>query len=234
MSRPLVIAHRGASRAARGNTADAFERAIEAGADMIEFDVRSTRDGELVAFHDPEVDGRPVDRLTRAEMTAAVGYEPLLLDDVLALAHGRIGVNAELKDGAAYVRRVLDAVRDRFAASDALVTAFRPEVVTEVRAAWPAVPAGLLHDARGPAAGSPASLIASARACGATALALEHAIVTRHGLDWAADADLDVYVWTVNDVAAIRALLAGPDVAGVITDVPEVAVPLRTASESAR
>src|SRR5262249_5243327 len=52
----LVIAHRGFSRLAPENTALAFELAGASGAHLIEFDVRSSRDGELVAIHDHELD----------------------------------------------------------------------------------------------------------------------------------------------------------------------------------
>ncbi len=48
-----IVAHRGASAEAPENTLEAFARAIEVGADMIEFDVRRARDGRLVISHDP-------------------------------------------------------------------------------------------------------------------------------------------------------------------------------------
>jgi len=49
---PLIIAHRGASKYAPENTFAAFKRAIEAGADGIELDVRLAKDGVAVVFHD--------------------------------------------------------------------------------------------------------------------------------------------------------------------------------------
>ena len=49
---PLIIAHRGASAYAPENTFAAFRRAIEAGADGIELDVRLAKDGVAVVFHD--------------------------------------------------------------------------------------------------------------------------------------------------------------------------------------
>jgi glycerophosphoryl diester phosphodiesterase len=52
MSKPLVIGHRGASAVAPENTLAAFEAAIAAEADGIEFDVRLTRDGIPVVIHD--------------------------------------------------------------------------------------------------------------------------------------------------------------------------------------
>jgi len=54
--RILVIAHRGASAEAPENTLAAIERAIEIGADAIEFDIRSTFDDKLVLMHDETVD----------------------------------------------------------------------------------------------------------------------------------------------------------------------------------
>ena len=53
---PLVIAHRGASAIAPENTASAIREALRLGAKVIEFDVRTTSDGELVLFHDGELD----------------------------------------------------------------------------------------------------------------------------------------------------------------------------------
>lgn len=54
LKRPAVLAHRGSY--VKGdipeNTLPAFERAIELGADGFEIDVRMTRDGQLLVYHD--------------------------------------------------------------------------------------------------------------------------------------------------------------------------------------
>lgn len=52
MSVPFIIAHRGASAIAPENTIAAFKRAIESGAEGVEFDVRLSRDGVPVVVHD--------------------------------------------------------------------------------------------------------------------------------------------------------------------------------------
>ncbi len=49
---PMVIAHRGDISTAPENTLSAFQNALVAGADGIELDVRLTRDGQLIVFHD--------------------------------------------------------------------------------------------------------------------------------------------------------------------------------------
>ena len=54
---PLLVAHRGGSRLAPENTLEAFERALAWwDADMLELDVRASRDGEVVVIHDATVD----------------------------------------------------------------------------------------------------------------------------------------------------------------------------------
>ena len=52
---PLVIAHRGASGYLPENTLEAYQRAIDLGADAIEPDLISTRDGVLIASHYPNL-----------------------------------------------------------------------------------------------------------------------------------------------------------------------------------
>jgi glycerophosphoryl diester phosphodiesterase len=76
----LVLAHRGACWDAPENTLEAFELAIEEGADYVEFDVRA-REGQLVICHDPEPPpGLPT------------------LDEVLSALKGRIGLAVEMKE----------------------------------------------------------------------------------------------------------------------------------------
>ena len=52
---PLLIAHRGASGYLPEETLEAYRLAIDQGADVIEFDLISTRDGVLIARHDPQL-----------------------------------------------------------------------------------------------------------------------------------------------------------------------------------
>ena len=51
-ARVTVIAHRGDSVGARENTPAAFASAVALGADMVELDLRRTRDGTIVVLHD--------------------------------------------------------------------------------------------------------------------------------------------------------------------------------------
>ena len=55
--KPLVIGHRGASGYLPDHTLESYKRAIELGADFIEPDLVATRDGVLVARHEPNISG---------------------------------------------------------------------------------------------------------------------------------------------------------------------------------
>ncbi len=108
-----VIAHRGEHRAHPENTLPAIQAAIDAGADFVELDVRTTSDGRLVLMHDGKVDRTTnVAGLVR-EMTfdqiraldAGSRFSPQFagtkvpsFDEALALAHGKIGVYVDSKD----------------------------------------------------------------------------------------------------------------------------------------
>lgn len=65
------MAHRGASDELPENTLAAFERALAQGADILETDVRFTRDNFLVLMHDPTVDRTMEGRGGVADLTLA-------------------------------------------------------------------------------------------------------------------------------------------------------------------
>ena len=230
-SRPLIIAHRGASADAPENSLEAFERAIALGADMIEFDVRRTADGALVVFHDARVGGAPVSTLTLHELRRRAGPSPPLLGDVLELARGRIGVDVEVKEDG-YVGAVASALRAGLGSIEGVVvTSFLDGVVAQMRVALPGVRTGLLIGLERRPAGErrrrrrPA--VARARACGADFVAPHHALARLGVLTRAAAADLPVLVWTVNRRDHLRRVLRDPRVAGVITDQPGRGLMLR-------
>jgi glycerophosphoryl diester phosphodiesterase len=77
---PLAFAHRGGSKERPENTLEAFQAAVDLGYGYLETDAQLTRDGVVIAFHDPvldrvtDVSGR-VDLLSLAEVKRAdAGY----------------------------------------------------------------------------------------------------------------------------------------------------------------
>ena len=110
--RPVIIAHRGSSASAPENTMVAFRLAVEEGAEMIELDVRMSRDGELVVHHDRWLGrtsngrGRIIEHSLRELRRVDAGRwfgrsfagEPIpLLEEVLAWLPPSIGLNVEVK-----------------------------------------------------------------------------------------------------------------------------------------
>lgn len=111
-----VIAHRGEHLHHPENTMPAYRAAIDGGADFIEVDVRTSKDGKLVVMHD-----RTADRTTNGsgaikEMTfeqvraldAGAKFSKEFertrvpeFAEVLALAQGKIGVYVDTKDATA-------------------------------------------------------------------------------------------------------------------------------------
>lgn len=100
-----IVAHRGAHQepAVVENTLRAFDRAIDAGAWGIEFDIRWTRDERPVVFHDPDTKrlfGAEA-RLRDLDLAELQDRFPLIptLDEVVQRYGKRIHLMAEVKGG---------------------------------------------------------------------------------------------------------------------------------------
>jgi glycerophosphoryl diester phosphodiesterase len=212
--RPSVIAHRGAWGAGvPENSLAAFERAIDIGADMIEFDVRRTRDRALIVFHDAEVVGAPVASLTRPEIEDLAGVLPPLLEEVLELARGRIALDVELKEDG-YVDELAGLLAG-FAGGDGdgdlIVTSFLDLVLAQLTELTPQLSRGLVLSHSAERAPERAS------ACGATIVLPKMQLVDEVLLAQLSDAGLTVIVWDFM-VAEHSALLSDTRISGVITD----------------
>ena len=238
MTRAMVAAHRGVAAGAAENTIAAFSNAIDVGADMIEFDVRATREGELIAFHDAQVRGVPVGALSRAEIAAAAGVLPPLLTEVLAVCAGRIRLDVELKEDG-YVADVMAVLRAGFDPGQLVVTSFLPGVVAQAKDVYPEVKTGLLIGDGGSLLDLAARFgelypVGLARRVRADYLAPHYGLAPLGVLRRAAAAGLPCLLWTVNSPALISRYATDPRVAAIITDVAAEAVAIVAASAAGR
>ncbi|MGH7245968.1 MAG: glycerophosphodiester phosphodiesterase [Candidatus Levyibacteriota bacterium] len=101
----LKIAHRGASGYEPENTIAAFKKAIALGVDMVELDVRSTKDNVVVVFHDHKInkktDGKgKISDHTYEEIksTHVLGKHIPTIHDAIASIGNGCKINIELKD----------------------------------------------------------------------------------------------------------------------------------------
>lgn len=157
-ARPLVVAHRGASIEEPENTIEAFEAAIEAGADAVEFDVRMTADGHAVVMHDPHVsrttDGTGLVCEMSLEEIRKLGVPTA--EEALRCLSGRAAADIEIKNLPEEPDFTPDrepAVESTLAALDAvafsgqvIVSSFNPTSIAHSRSLRPDVPTGLLTE----------------------------------------------------------------------------------------
>ena len=219
----LVIAHRGASRAAPENTIEAFERAVEMGADCVELDVRRTADDHLVVHHDAHLaDGRAIRSTPSAELP---GHVPDLAASLDACAG--IAVNIEIKnDPNDPDHDPTDWVVERIAHQLApgsgrwLVSSFRWETVVRCRELLPAARTAFLT------LGADADTIERTAAAGHQAIHPWDPVVDQAAIRGAHALGLAVNVWTCDDPDRMRELISwGVD--GICTNVPDVALDVR-------
>lgn len=197
---------------------------------MVELDVRVTRDGHLVAVHDARAGvGGLVARLDLAELRArlAPGHAPEL-HEMVAAAAGRVRLDVELKVDTA-ISAVLAVLHRHLTPEDYVITSFLDGALAAVRELAPQTRTGLLV---GP--GRRARRLEQRVDLTEASFLAPHAALARGGLlTWAAERGLDSYVWTVNDRRALRALIADPRVAAVITDRPARALQARAVAAAA-
>jgi len=228
VARPLVLAHRGASRVAPENTIEAFAAARDLGADGVELDVRRTADDVLVVHHDPEVRGFGSIAGQSFEVLRAARPEVPTLLEVLAECRGLL-VNVEIKclpwepdaDGSDHpvVRAVATAVRAH--APDAIVSSFDLDAVDACRTFAPELATAWLTTGQDVATAAAMAVARDHRWLHPDRVASLRDPDT--GIRAAHDHGLRVDVWTVDDPDEIR-MLAVAGVDAIVTNVPDVAL----------
>lgn len=151
--RPLVVGHRGVPMHAPENTLAGFRRAVALGLDAIELDVRRTRDGRAVVFHDASLERLTGDRRAISDLTwdqlsklRVHRTHPIpLLAEVLAEVGRSIAINIELKPrwrlddlGTTVAREIAEAG----AIENVLVTSYDPRRLWQVRRHCPELVTG--------------------------------------------------------------------------------------------
>jgi glycerophosphoryl diester phosphodiesterase len=143
-----------------------------------------------------------------------------------AVVYERRGDQVEAVPGRRYEgleQRVLDRLAKAGCAGRAIVMAFNPAVVAEVRALAPEQPTALLvDDHHVEEAGVPAMMALEwARAAGVSSLGLHHTLCDRELVEAAHASGILVGVFTVNDAETMRRV-EGAGVDLIITDRPEL------------
>lgn len=214
----INIAHRGASRDAPENTVEAFELAVEQGANMIETDLHLTRDGKIALYHDDEIAGTPVGDLTLDEIHERLPQVPTL-DRLLDGFGDRIRFNLEFKrpSPGAYPGLesvVLREVERRDLLGRTLFSCFFDPVLATLRSLSAEARIGLLISLR-----APIDIEKRAQVLSAEAIHPEVSLVTPELVQSAHHRGLQVNVYTVDDPDDQRRLVEmGVD--GIFTNVP--------------
>jgi len=224
----LILAHRGASGYAPENTFAAFDKAVELGADMIETDVRQSKDGHLVLFHDPSVerttDGHGlIADLALAKLKALdagswfapefAGQRIPTAEEFLANYSGCISLCFDIKSQGVE-EKLLELVRRYGALADSCFTSFHRESIQRVKRLAPKAKIGLLAGDFSEELTNEVVALRAEQICPPAAKLSPELVTSAH------EQGLEVRVWGVDtDELAERAILAGAD--GMTTEWPD-------------
>ena len=239
MKKTMIIAHRGAPSYARENTMDSFTRSIALGADMIEFDVRRTKDQALIVHHDELVQGKPVRDLTYDEiskMTTGQGFSIPTFEEVLKHTSGKMKLDVEIKEEG-YEKEIVELLLNYFKKDQFVMTSFYDSCIRKVKDDYPDIKTGLILGTS-----KPKSFILTRlseffphkRCLEAKAdFLVPHWRLLWFGfLDRAKRENRPVFVWTVNDEKKIWKMLQDERVDGIITDRADLAISLKRKMDS--
>ena len=220
----IKIGHRGAAGLEPENTMRSFKRAIDLDVDMIEFDVYSCKSGEVVVIHDDTVDRTTNGHGLVADMTleelkkldAGKGEKIPTLEEVLDKFY--CYVNIEIKDrracqGVVNLLRSAHWRRRSYLSAD-MVSSFDHYALKEVAMLNSKIRLGALLE------GLPIGLAEFGSRVGAYSINVWKEWVTKELVQDAHNRGIEVYVYTVNDIAT-RDRLDAFGVDGIFTDYPD-------------
>lgn len=230
----IKIAHRGSSGSYPENTRLAFEKAIEAGADMIEMDCRLSKDGHVVVIHDDRLDrtarakgfvkGKTLRQLKKLDVGAWLkksfkGERIQTLEEILEIVSGKVEINLEIKSvlhGPLGIElKVLFIVSHFDYLERTIFSSFDYQSLRRLRELAPDVRIGVLYGA-----GIKDNPFQAAREMNAYSLHIQREFATPHFLEEARELGLKSFVWTVNEAKEMEKFLSlGVD--GIISDFPE-------------
>lgn len=209
MKRPLLLGHRGARglKSIRENTIAAFDRAIADGCDGFEFDVRLTRDGIAVIWHDAKMRLIKVAHATGEKLSRLPRME-----DVLVRYQNTAFVNIELKvKGLERVTK--DLLRKHPPMQGCVVSSFLPEVLSSLHAQDAAIPLGLICEK--------GAQLDQSREVTAEYLMLHQKLAIPEVIRDLQQSGKKVFVWTVNNALTMRRF-ADLGIDGIISDKTEL------------
>jgi glycerophosphoryl diester phosphodiesterase len=219
VSRPLVIAHRGASAVEFENSLAAFRAAGRMGADGVELDVHATADGALVVHHDDTIGGVHIPVATGLEVRAQRlpnGEPPPLLEEALGAVDPRLRVFVEVKTLPASADAQLLAVLDRGPnPAGYAVHGFDHRILARLGRLRPTLPRGVLS------ASYPMRPLVPLTDVGAVMFWQERTLVDAELAETLHLAGAQLIAWTVDEPAAMSRLARlGTD--GLCTNRPDV------------
>lgn len=222
---PHVLAHQGLALDCAPNSLAAFAAALEAGADYIETDAHGTKDGIAVLFHDDELNGVPLSKYLAADLP---DYIPTLEEALVQFSETKF--NIDIKNAAASVP-VAQVINSLKAHERVLLTSFsaqRRKVAMKLApgtAASPAVSefAPALFAATVGVQFLVNKMLRKFDAVQIPAQSNGIKIITPKKVRMFHNAGVLVHVWTINDPAVMKELIAA-GVDGIVTDKTDVAV----------
>ena len=225
-----IVSHRGrTSKKAIDNTIQSVTNAIDLEVDMVEVDVRKTKDSQIICFHDPDINGDLIKDLNYSDIIK-INAEIPTLEQILWSTKNKIGIEVELKESG-YESDVISMVLDYFNYKEFVIKSFNYLTVREVKLIDKKICAGLLLGSDYTIEQLKSVIYESFTLnkfilSRADFVSAYYQIFTAGFLFKFIREKIPIQVWTVNEAESIRSLI-NLELHSVVTDIPETALEIR-------
>ncbi len=217
-----ILGHRGCAGLEPENTIRAFKKAIDLGVDLIEFDVRMTKDKKLVVIHDEKVDRttngqgyvrdfsfKEIRKLNAGKNEKIPSFEETL--DLLKTEKPIIVIEIKESDT---VKKILNIIKKGGLENKVLIVSFWHNALKKIKEINPRIKTGILL------VGRPCNLISVVKAAKADFFCSRHNFIDKEVVKGCRKNGFKINVWTVNEFKDIKKMIKlGVDI--ISSDYPD-------------
>jgi glycerophosphoryl diester phosphodiesterase len=207
---------------------------IDLGIEMVEFDVRKTKDNVLICYHDANIQNIPISEMYFEQLKERVP-EVCSFAEVIDICKEKIAVNVEIKESG-FESIIVELLTKNFEYDSFFVTSFFPFIIRKIKKLDARIHAGLLL-------GHGFNLSVYYRVIkesifmndflysNADFISPFYKIYELGLMAKFKELEIPIQLWTVNDIGLLKDLI-NSDIQSIVTDIPEKALQIRSNSNN--
>ena len=211
----IIVAHRGASAYEKDNSMEAFDKAVKMGVDMIELDLRRTKDNVYIAYHRKIVGCNRIKNLEYSDLNKITGYSVVKMQNLFKKHKKKVKFDIDLKERG-YEKDLIKFFNKHIDLKNIIITSRNLDSLKKIKKINPKIKLGISRFL---------SLPRTIDLClknGLEYVVPNHLFLNNKFLDYSYFKKIKVLIYTVNSEKKIKKFLNDSRITGIITNNPEI------------